>query len=551
MEQEDEENDDVSLAFSDLRETLISTNGLRCAHLNVNGLLNKIEQVRLLLYESKINILAISETHLSSTVSNAELEIHNYSLVRKDRQGCGNNWGGVLVYYENHIPLHEVDFKFEAGKTESIWLEINIRSEKLLVGCIYRPPNDKHFLKNFESITNRISHRKNILILGDLNIDFLKPSTALASLKRILYSSNLSNLISDATRITPSSNTLIDVILSSIPSRVTNSGSYCSCISDHNLVFATLQVVSYQKRFPKLITVKNYKNVDLNNLKRDIESAPWQLIDIFDDPEDSVWCWESLLKTSIGEHIKPRKVKVRAKNQPWMNGQIRKLLNNRFKLFKKAKLSNDKHSAEWKEYKKMRNYCTNLIREAKANYWKLEFQSSKTSKSFWNSVNKFNGSSANELIGPLVDDSKIMIDDLEKANHMNDFFANVGKRLSERVNYQIPDPNSSIYRVTPTISEIVPDKNKFSKAFSSTVKIGKACGPDNVSARDLKLHEEISINGLFKVFQKSVSSKRFPSCWKEARVTCLHKKGSKKDCSNYRPISLLSISSKVVERCVQ
>ena len=75
---------------------------------------------------------------------------------------------------------------------------MNIRSEKLLLGCMYRPPNDKHFIKNFESITNKIAHRKNTVILGDLNIDLLKPSSSAASLKRVLYSSNFQNIIKDA-----------------------------------------------------------------------------------------------------------------------------------------------------------------------------------------------------------------------------------------------------------------------------------------------------------------------------------------------------------------
>ena len=60
--------------------------------------------------------------------------------------------------------------------SETIWLEIDFRAEKLLLGCVYRSLNDKHFLKNFESVIDKIVHRKNILILGHLNIDLLKHS---------------------------------------------------------------------------------------------------------------------------------------------------------------------------------------------------------------------------------------------------------------------------------------------------------------------------------------------------------------------------------------
>ena len=64
-----------------------------------------------------------------------------------------------------------------------------------------------------------------------------------------------------------------------------------------------------------------------------------------------------------------------------------------------------------------------------------------------------------------------------------------------------------IYRVTPTISEIKPDITSFTKSFKSAVKIRKACGADNITAQDLKLHESTSIAGMFKVYKKKCS------CW--------------------------------------
>ena len=80
--------DDSESPFPELREALMSSsNGLCCAHININGLLNKIDQVRSLLLETRIDVLAISETHLSGNISNVELKIENYSFTRKDRHG--------------------------------------------------------------------------------------------------------------------------------------------------------------------------------------------------------------------------------------------------------------------------------------------------------------------------------------------------------------------------------------------------------------------------------------------------------------------------------
>ena len=87
------------------------------------------------------------------------------------------------------------------------------------------------------------------------------------------------------------------------------------------------------------------------------------------------------------------------------------------------------------------------------------------------------------------------------ANHMNSFFANVGKNLAHDLQTNVSD-NSHIYRVTPTIGEIKLDKELFSKAFRTAVKSGKACGPDNITSKDLKLCETVSIDSLTRFCEK-------------------------------------------------
>jgi len=68
-----------------------------------------------------------------------------------------------------------------------------------------------------------------------------------------------------------------------------------------------------------------------------------------------------------------------------MTGTIRKALNNRYKLFKKAKTLGNNAFA-WKKYKKTRTICTKIIRESKAKFWKQEFQNADNSKTFWRTV---------------------------------------------------------------------------------------------------------------------------------------------------------------------
>jgi hypothetical protein len=64
----------------------ISTNkGFRIGHLNINGLSNKIDDIKIMLTHSKLDILAISESKLNNDILDADISIPNFNLVRLDR----------------------------------------------------------------------------------------------------------------------------------------------------------------------------------------------------------------------------------------------------------------------------------------------------------------------------------------------------------------------------------------------------------------------------------------------------------------------------------
>ena len=86
-----------NLAHLELVTILKSNKGLKCGHINVNGLYHKIEEIRLLLTEAKIEVLAVSETHLNADITDKEIQIDNYTFVKKDRVGRGKQWGGILI----------------------------------------------------------------------------------------------------------------------------------------------------------------------------------------------------------------------------------------------------------------------------------------------------------------------------------------------------------------------------------------------------------------------------------------------------------------------
>ena len=108
--------------------------------------------------------------------------------------------------------MYELDYDKNMKAIESVWAEVILKSQKILVACIYRPPDDKKFLDKLIPILEKYSHRSNIMLLGDLNIDLAKGDSYLTpQLHRSLAKVALQNVIKDYTRITENSKTLIDL----------------------------------------------------------------------------------------------------------------------------------------------------------------------------------------------------------------------------------------------------------------------------------------------------------------------------------------------------
>ena len=468
-------------------------------------------------------------------------------------------WGGCLIFFADHLAAFERQDLNSFTSIESSWIEVSIDSQKLLIGTVYRPPSAPiSFLNSFTKVLDHTwIRRKNIILLGDFNINLYNNNSKLnegdeislvRQFKNILYQFGLKNLITDPTRVTESSKTLIDIIVSTIPQKSICSGTYDPCISDHNLVYTVVDLKTPKPK-PFIKIIHNYKDVDINALQQDFEYIPWSVLETFEDIDDVVWSWNTLYNEVIQSHIKTRKFKVRAESNPWMTGKLRKEMNKRYRLLQKAKKT-QKGSLEWQQYKSARNMCTKMLRNAESKFWKDKFESSSSTKEFWYLVKKFQGKSTHKKIGPLKDkNGSLVLKDSEKANVLNTYFANIGEELSKDLDKSNVNP-SLISRVTPSIQKFEISKDQFDTCFKHSCKTNKACGADKIKGKDMKLVENHIKSSLFYITTKSYKDSKFPSLYKQAKVTCIHKKGSSTDCGNYRPISLLSIPSKIIESTV-
>ena len=138
-------------------------------------------------------------------------------------------------------------------------------------------------------------------------------------------------------------------------------------------------------------------------------------------------------------------------------------------------------------------------------------------------------------------------DILEAFNH---HFTSIGPRLAQKI--EVRSDDDCLQNITTESNNMIfgtIDENYILDAISQ-LKNGKASGPDKVSITIIKDVKDLIAKPLKIIFNDSLINGAFPDIWKLARVTPIFKSGAKNDANNYRPISVISIFSRMLERLV-
>ena len=364
----------------------------------------------------------------------------------------------------------------------------------------------------------------------------------------------MQNIVQEPTRETPSSSMLIDLIVTTRKDLVSLVGTYPLGISDHNLIYSTIKLKN-KRPPPRIIRKRQYRNFDENKFKEDIRAAPFHIASIFDDLDDQLWVWQQpgqQLYTGIcDEHAPWKQVKVKAPSAPWITNDIRLAMNRRYKLFKASVTS--KSTKLWSDYKKVRNKVTSDLRRAKALYFSKMFNEVKSSSAYWKLLKNATISRVRKPIGPLrKPDGALVLTDNEKAGLMNSFFATIGKDIAA----ELPTPPVGALRgnngsdtgekLPTSLSHIAISYRRLCVKVKAP-KGNKSPGPDNLSPKLIELAGDNIVPAPCRLFNISIESESLYPSWKAAKLTPIFKKDDETEIGNYRPISLLSVPSKILE----
>ena len=316
------------------------------ASLNVNGLRSHLDEVQLLINNLGIHILALNETKLDPNYPKELTSIAGYQQERLERT-C--NGGGVSIYIRDSIkykPRSDVP----VDDLEIICIEVEPpKSKSFLVLAWYRPPSDP--VASFDKLEKVLSfldkEGNEIILLGDTNCD-LTPKQAEQPIdnnsKHMLDLYELfsfKQLVEEPTRVTLTTSSIIDHIATTCARNIVKSGVHEFSMSDHYMVYCIPKFNGAVEKDHKMIKTRKMKNFNEDAFLADVSGICWeQMLTETDDINTLVNNWSNLFSLIIDKHAPITEMRVSEKYCPWIDKDLRDLMQTRDKFRKAASKKN-------------------------------------------------------------------------------------------------------------------------------------------------------------------------------------------------------------------
>ncbi|KAK2186232.1 hypothetical protein NP493_209g00006 [Ridgeia piscesae] len=224
------------------------------------------------------------------------------------------------------------------------------------------------FIDDFTTCIDKVHvHFDNIIVIGDLNYDLVKPdkSQPLHTVRDIF---DFTNLIKTPTCFMKDAPALIlDVILTNRPSLLYNiTNSTCGIRDWQNMISCVIKGAAPPPN-KRNIKCRSYKHFDEKVFSEAVGVIPFDVAYVFDDVDDIYWAHEVLLTDVLNDHAPIKEKTVKTKQTPFMNSKLRKA------VLKKSMFSNKyktrRTPANWEAYRMQRNLCTREVCRWSKDFW--------------------------------------------------------------------------------------------------------------------------------------------------------------------------------------
>jgi hypothetical protein len=466
----------------------------------------------------------------------------------------GGRAGGVVMYVLQS--LSPIAARCSVVGADIIMVSCILGNRTFKLVGVYRlhGSDASAFIRGFSSLINSFGPC-DMVCLGDFNIDINNDNTVSEEYLNSLCVLGFDQLIDQDTRVQGLSSSCIDHIW--FRSRFHKAGGavIATDITDHYAIACAVDFGNVMNSDPVMIVKKR---IDYRMLVEMTASINWDDVygeydvnhafDLFYDKFEYV-----IKQCSDEEHIE---VKGRNTIKPWMTAGLTRAFKTRDKLYKLCKRKPDDAHAK-RNLSKYKHKLFQWVKNAKHEYYSNIFRdNAKNPKAMWKTVNKLiRGNSVNTQIA-LLNNNNVVNNKMEIAETFNTFFVNEPIKLaasfSEPSSIELSEYNQlfgtshnpcSFYFCPVSLSETI------NTVYS--ISLHKRNGDDLITPVILRNTICSIAPVLTNLFNKSIEQGCFPDKLKKATVVPIHKKGDRMSVGNYRPISLLPVLSKILEKLVK
>ena len=498
-------------------------------------------------------------------------QIENYNMALKSR--ANSNGGGVCFYIKKGIPFKEIKGLsiFEEKVIESLSLELDFgKNKKIIVSNIYRSnsahvnltqgeQNDR-FLDIFSNMQAEMSSLKYpSYIMGDLNYDLLKFEQHEKT--KVLLENSFANgfleLISIPTRVSHANATLIDHLYTNDTQTQFESTVIVSDISDHFPICHFTHNKEKQAN-PAFVRTQNFNAEKVGAFKEQLSRVDWNSVLNQADTQSAYDNFYGIFNRLYTHHFPIKNIRF-DKNihniEPFMSKSILKSRKTKFELAEiKIRFPTEINVSKYNQYRKCYD---KVIRAAKKLYFKQSFEQNKNNlRKTWDilreAIRKKNDKTS--LINEISSDGLMFSKSTDIANKFNEYFTNVAENITNNLNTS--DRECTFYLTESNSNFVFEHINSYDLVKVVSSLESKASQDMFGVSNNLikKVIDDIALP-LTHIFNLSLQSGIIPDELKIAKVIPIFKLNSKdaellSDMSNYRPISLLPIFSKILEKIV-
>ena len=560
-----------------------SKNGIKIVHWNKgpSNLENKMDEIGSVVKKYHPHILGLSEANLFQHHDQHKVQLPDYNLYTCPT--IDNNQlkvSRVVVFTHNSLVVKaRPDLMHD--QISSIWLEVGLpRKKKILICNTYREwgylrQEDKSSRTLSEQLVRwkifitqwerALSEDKEVVVTGDINIDSMKwmrddlPSNdsthKLKALTQILFERIIPHGVSQQVTVPTHSwpgqqDSCLDHLYTNQPDKLSEVTLHAHG-SDHKLLHVVRYAESIKKNV-RYIRKRCFKGFDTTGFKAAVKEIKWYEVYCLTDVNVAVHVLTEKLTAVLDRFAPVRTLQVRTNYAPWLSNTTKETMKLRDIAQESAASSQDPHL--WEEFRILRNRATGLQRKDKKSWETGQLDHlGNTSAKLWRNLKGWLGWKNSGPPTKLFYQGRMVTSPQGLADTMNSFFIEKVKNLRANLPPCTSDPLSHLKMAMATRTSIFALKPVHPDTVVNVVKNlknSKSTGLDNIDVRTLKIIVEDIAPALTHVINLSITSMVFPNVWKLAKLVPLLKKGDPLCPSNYRPVALLSVLSKVLEKVV-